>query len=331
MALLAVALWLAGVFDTPTRPPTPGDGGIARPLLASVQSATERLDACEARLQRGCWCGALADAERLLADHVPGSHQLARRAFARAHALWFAAADLPPWLAAVDVLQRQRLFGDLLEPGPSDQQQARALLLGDPDALAALDDPAAHRLLAIRGLEPADRAAAFADYARRFALDQPEHWLARLLEHHARGDMAERVRAAEMAWLSGAGELAVLLDAALAMPTATAAERASLWRRVAAADRDDSPASTLLLLALETEGIADVASTPREADDFPLPHRDAAARWFVAQAAAQPGRAFWSLRVAVALDAEPSFELAPWSHCTEAQRRTLQREHDRAR
>lgn len=330
MSLLLAVLWLTGVFDRPPPDPTVPDR-VTRPLLATVQATIERLEACERRLQSGAWSGALADAKQLLHEDIPGSRQLARKAFAHAHAVWIAAAGLPPWYAACDLSERQRLFGDLLEPGDDSLRELRSVLLGDPDALGRLTDPASRRLLDARALPPPKRARVFAEHARRYALDEPEHWLARLLEHDARGNATERMRAAEMAWLSGAGELAVLLDSALSMPELTTTTRTRLWHRVAAADRQDCPASTLLLLALASRGIYGITFEPEQAASFPAPHRSAAARWFVAQAGAQPRRAFPNLQIAVALGAAPDFATPPWSQCSEVERQTLHQEHDRGR
>ncbi|MFT7537009.1 MAG: hypothetical protein ACI85K_002965, partial [Hyphomicrobiaceae bacterium] len=59
--------------------------------------------------------------------------------------------------------------------------------------------------------------------------------------------------------------MAILLDAALAMKTADHAQRQQLWRRLSKSDRSDCPASTLLLLHLETAGIEGVRFEPQMA------------------------------------------------------------------
>ena len=205
--------------------------------------------AAEKLLHEGQWYQVCAIAERQQAQGSDALQPMARQAFAYAHLVWPLAAGAPLWLAATDEAQRTRWFGDRSEPatprgdlhepwhqalagqpfevpaGDSPMhRRARLLqahLAADPAALpqahvdADLGDDALARLLAIRLLPAEQRADAFARYAQRLPLDCAEHWLARSVERHLRNKPEEGTRAAEMAWWSGAGEAAVLLDAFL--------------------------------------------------------------------------------------------------------------------
>jgi len=115
-------------------------------------------------------------------------------------------------------------------------------------------DPAA-RLLAVRWLPAEARAAAFAGWAAVVPIGEPEHWLALRCADACRDgvDAATAAQNAKMAWLNGAGELAVLLDAALpalqhrGAPARTVAPSPeAVLRRVEAAEPADTPASVAL-------------------------------------------------------------------------------------
>ncbi|MCK5941641.1 MAG: hypothetical protein KAI24_06715, partial [Planctomycetes bacterium] len=151
---------------------------------------------------------------------------------------------------------------------------------------------------------------------------------------HLRGDRTAAEQAAEMAWLSGAGESAVLLDAGLRALVAAEHDRrpdrdevVRVWRRVAAADAHDSPASIALQLAIEGRFGLPTEFDPTQARTLPAPHRAGARDWFVAAAGAAIDDArVRLLRVAVTLGAEPDFTREPWASLAEAPRRLLQTE-----
>ena len=303
-------------------------------------------------LDQGNWCAALTRSEQALADGNDPAKLLAQKAFILSHAAWWRAAGLPAWLAAYDLGHRERLFGDLLEPGDGSTDAMRAMLCGDDAQWQRFADssqagsnqadsnqadsnqagPAITQLLELAGQPIDERADLLAAFAQRIPIEEPEHWLARTIERHLRGDATSAAQAAEMAWLTGAGDLAILLDAALALPKADRVQRHQLWQRLAKCDRSDCPASTLLLLHLETAGIAGVRFEPQMAQALPVPHRAAAADWFVQQASAAKDHQRTSLlRIAAALAAVPDFEQAPWSSIPEAMRNQVAEEAKRAR
>lgn len=288
------------------------------------------------QLDDGSWCTTLVHAQDALANGRDDARPVAHLAFVLTHAAWLRAAALPPWLAAYDLHRRERLFGDLLEQGDDADESMRELLAGDPAAwqqlVDATGDTALTQILELAELAVPARIASLQRLAQRLPIEQPEHWLALTIERHLRGDPQGAAHTAEMAWLTGAGELAVLLDAALALPSADSAARQQLWRRIAKADRDDCPASTLLLLHLQTRGTGNATFEPKMAHTFPEVHREAAATWFVEQAdAATDQQRFLLLRIGVALSATPNFAIEPWSRVPANQHEQLMREHQRGK
>ena len=276
-----------------------------RPQLQSAAWTTEQL---EQDLLSGNWCAALTDGEQALADGHQAARPLAQQALASSHAAWLRVAGLPPWLAAYDMHRRERLFGDLLEPSADLNPEWSQVLSGQEAAWRAVASQEGDSLLTQlidTASQPANiRRDRLQGIAQRLPIEQPEHWLAQTIVRHLRKDRAGAEQAAEMAWLTGAGELAVLLDAALAMPTADASQRAALWRRIAKADREDCPASTLLLLQLQTRGTGNATFEPSVAHAFPTTHRPNAASWFLAQAnLATERQRLMLLRISVALAA----------------------------
>lgn len=341
IALCGAAMPIIGWrIATATPASGPGEPAPAR----DTDDRAARRAAASADLAAGLWARAQTAAIRALAEGDAAARPLAREAFVLAHAAWPRACGLPAWLGAADVRMRDRLFGDVLEPGDRSIAPFEALLRGDDDTwrewLEQPDaSPAARRLLPIASLPPAERAAAFADHAAHLPIEEPEHWLARTAERHLRGDRAGALQAAELAWLSGAGELAVLLDAALAAglaavengreaPPPLADDDADrLRRRVAAADPDDCPASTLLALWLAAPHDGGQPPAPAPARRMPAPDRADAAAWFVTAAGAGGERARGPLlRVAAALGAAPDFAAAPWRDLPSDVRQAIERE-----
>lgn len=285
-----------------------------------------------ALVNRGLWCAALVQSERALAAGEDDARKVAQQALVLSHAAWLQAAGLPTWLAAYDLARCDRLLGDLLEPGDGSTDSLRALLRGDRDAWQQLSmqpqlPDSVRQLLQVPAHPDQQHAGLFAVIAQRLPIDAPEHWLARTIERHLHNDAVAATQAAEMAWLTGAGELAILLDAALAMRSADATERQRLWHRMAKSDRGDCPASTLLMLYLESHGVAGIEFEPEMARDFPVTHRAAVSAWFVQQATATKGATRMRLlRIAVALAAMPDFQQAPWSLLPTAAQTQLQAE-----
>lgn len=320
------------------RQTTGQDDGTGR----TVEPSPEQEAAEAARqLAEGQWFLGLARAQRA-AGGAPGGKRLVADAFLLAHWAWPLAADLPPWFAATAERQRQHLFGDSREPiegtvsptvfAAATAGEARACLLrdlGQPNLVAA-------ELLAIPALDAAAQADALASYAQRLPLDGPEHWLARLLERRRRGDLPGCTQAAELAWLHGAGELAVLLDAALQfVATDPGGPRlqplpppraALLRRRVGAADPRDSPASHLLVLLLDASQLAAGELDLGPARRFPAPMRSGAAAWCVAAATAGTGHQPGLLLASCALGAKPDYAAVPWSAVPATERARLDQE-----
>ncbi len=349
---------------------------LAANILADRVSART---AAEQALTAGHWATALLLAERAVTAGDATMLDLARHAFVLTHLTWPLAANAPPWLGCYDEGQRTRLFGDRLEPATSRDAMLlaqSALLAGDErlaqqhlqtltdtptvrrlrllaahlgatdldtlraqhDALAAADEACA-QLLAVRLVEPDRRAEAFVAIAQRLSIEAPEHWLARTLERHARGQTQDATHAAEQAWLLGAGELAVLLDASLMLLPGTVhgvglrtlpiATMVSMQRRVQAGDGQDAPAGCLVhaLGTAGSGGLADLSSVRT----FPAPVRQSASRWFVAAAIANPPHNLQLLMVAASLGATPEYSLLPWSLTSPDTRSMLDAEARRGR
>ncbi|MEZ6038682.1 MAG: hypothetical protein R3F29_14465, partial [Planctomycetota bacterium] len=262
-----------------------------------------------------------------------GDRAAAREAFVATHALWPRVAGQPAWLAATDLDQRRVLFGDLLEPVDDVTDDQLQRLAGDPFAwrrwlISRPADDAAARLWQLGALPLDQRAPALEAFAVPLPPDQPEPWLARTIARHLAHDAAGAKQAAEMAWLCGGGETAVLLHAALARDAATdGPSRGRLWRHLARSDARLHPAGTLLMLRLEADGVPDVRFEARIAAGFPAPHTAPAAQWFVTEAAHAVGSTRARLlQLAVALGAQPDFAMPPWNELTEGQRDALRKE-----
>jgi hypothetical protein len=360
IATIGVVLVLqSGRGSTPRRDAAEHD---TQPLRQRLLDAA----AAETLLQEGQWSQVCAIAERQQAQGSDALQPMAWQAFAFAHLVWPLAAGAPPWLAATDEAQRTRWFGDRSEPAPPRgdscelwhqalagqpfevpagdsplHRRARLLkahLSADPAALprahtdADLADDALARLLAIRLLPSAQRADAFAGYAQRLRFDCAEHWLARCVERHLRHEPAEGARAAEMAWLSGAGEAAVLLDAFLhvaPLPGETTWRRLAgrplerLRARVAGGDAADAPAGVVMLALLDVMHGLDPDLRPLRA--LPGPLRATARPWFVATAGTStPPEPL--LLLAAGLGAVPDYVVSPWREAAPALRQRLDEE-----
>jgi hypothetical protein len=171
-------------------------------------------------------------------------------------------------------------------------------------------------------------------------LDAPEHWLARLGELRVRGAAGDATKAAELAWLHGAGELAVLLDAGLQVFSGSGESRALalqdaaaanvLARRVGAADARDTPAAAPLqaLLSLALGATAPDLDALRR---FPPARRVAAGSSFVATAQATPQHRAALLQMAAALGSAVDFGTAPWCDVPSDSRAAIEAEAQRAR
>ncbi|MFT4511894.1 MAG: hypothetical protein ACI89X_000882 [Planctomycetota bacterium] len=340
LAAVGVLIGIAGILFAVTLLQG-GERSDAKPstTVTRVLDADAVLTTTELRnaLDQGHWCAAITDSEQALAEGNDTARLLAQKAFILSHAAWWRVAGLPPWLAAYDLGHRERLFGDLLEPGNGSTDTMRAMLCGDDEqwqrfANSRQAGPAITQLLELASQPLGTRADLLAKFATRLPIEQPEHWLARTIERHLRRDTNGASQAAEMAWLTGAGDMAILLDAALAMKTADYAQRQQLWRRLSKSDRADCPASTLLLLHLETLGITGVTFEPHMAHSLPMPHRATAASWFVQQARdAENSRKTQLLRIAAALAAVPDFEKEPWLSIPTGMRKFVAEEAKRAR
>lgn len=317
VALLAMALWWR-----PSPPVAPKDTG---PTVAE-QQAQERAEIANL-LAAGRWTRALQRAERLLAEGDAAVRPLAQQAFVLHHTAWPQWLGLPAWLGACDEAQRRRLFVD-------DVEQARPADTGLPAGIALLPEQ-------LRGSSP--QAEGFAEallaHAQRLPIDEPEHWLALLVVRQRRGDGVGREHAAEQAWLCGAGELAVLLDAGCAVlprgevaalvriPDANLLRR--LRRRVLAAIGDDAPAAVLLATAMVA--IADETPDLAALRRLPRPLVATARSWLLATAAVDAGARDALLLAATALGAVPDYTQAPWAAVPLHRRRVLDDEVRRGR
>lgn len=369
MPLAATALLLAGAaFLLTTQLGNIGGEASAAFARAWAEATKDwrELESAQQACDQGRWCDALAHAERTLGSHF-ADPAIAQRAFVLHHFAWLLAAGLPAWLARTDERQRTRLFGDALEPEPTTDEDLLAMrallaldttqppstvdaqlrwlqmgLTNDPQlaqqlaATTGADDPLA-MLLRLRGAPPEQRADGFANYAQRLPTECAEHWLARTIERHLRGDPQGGTQAAENAWLAGAGELAVLLDAAMPLLQTDAngtglfhlpAPRLTrIGRRLAAADPADAPASALLRLSLQTPSPTDLAA----ARQFPPAVKPVASAWFVASATANPQQAGALLLVAVALGTTPDYATDPWRRVGPEARAAIDAEAQRGR
>ncbi len=204
--------------------------------------------------------------------------------------------------------------------------------------LLAPSGDALQQLLGMRLREPAAVADALVAYAQQLPIEASERWLATMCAWHLRGDRAEGARAAEMAWLAGAGELAVLLDAYLQVaPLPGQSEWRPLVgqplervrRRVAGGDAADTPARTLLLAFFDA--LHDLELDTTALRTVPARWRPVAQRWFPAHANATPRTRVPMLRIATALGATPDYSQAPWSDVEPPQRAAIDAEVQRGR
>ncbi|MCK5943813.1 MAG: serine/threonine protein kinase [Planctomycetes bacterium] len=203
--LFCAALWWLVPDDDPPTDATERHTASAEEV--QPVPAGERAD-LRAALAEGRWSHVLDEAMRAWDAGDPTALAVARRAFLWSHCVWTRTAQLPAWQNACDLHQRRRLFGDVLEPANAGDAEATLLMAGDEQAWTALQQhpgalPAAARdLLAARELPAAQRADALASFAQRLPIDCPEHWLARTIERHLRGDRTAAEQAAEMADLA---------------------------------------------------------------------------------------------------------------------------------
>ncbi len=142
-------------------------------------------DDLQQQLHDGTWCTALLHAEDAIASGQDGARATARMAFVLSHAAWLRAAGLPPWLAAYDLRRRERLFGDLLEPGDGTGESMRRLLAGDAAAWQDLAEPEGETGVAPllnlgEGTVP-ERIASLQAFALLLPLYLPEHWVSRTI------------------------------------------------------------------------------------------------------------------------------------------------------
>lgn len=325
-ALLALFLWW---ISSP--PVAPKDLGPTR----AEQQAHERAE-IGALLAAGRWTRALHRAERLLADGDVAARPFAQRAFVLHHTAWPQWLGLPAWLGACDDAQRRRLFVDDVERAPTGDA-------GPPAGFAPLPREQLLALLPerLRGSSLADEAlaAALQAHAQRLPIDEPEHWLCQLVLRQLRGDAVGREHAAEQAWLCGAGELAVLLDAGSAVlprrdigalvRCCDAGSFRRLRRRVVEALGDDAPGAVLLATAMvaTADETPDLAALRR----LPRPLVPLATNWLLATAATDAGARDQLLLAAAALGQVPDYTRPPWAAVPPHRRRVLDAEVLRGR
>lgn len=326
VALLATLPW----WIAPT-PVAPKD---VEPTLTE-RHEQERAEIA-ALLAAGRWTRALHRAERLLADGDATARPFAQQAFVLHHTAWPQWLGLPAWLGACDEAQRRRLFVDDVERAPTGDA-------GLPDGFAPLPR---EQFLArlpewLRGPSLAEDglAAALVAHAQRLPIDEPEHWLVQLVLRQLRGDAVGREQAAEQAWLCGAGELAVLLDAGSAVlprqeiaALVRSGDAGSIrrWRRrVVAAIGDEAPAAVLLATAMLAiaDDTPDLAALRR----LPRPLVPVATTWLFATAAADTGARDQLLLAAAALGLVPDYAQSPWAAVPPHRRRVLDDEVRRGR
>ena len=217
------------------------------------------LGACDERQRERLFGGGLE--QTATADRLAN----ARSSLARGDARTALAAlqDRPADAPAVDPME-QRLLLLAAHCVEADAASLRTL-----PARLSLEADAAARLLSLRLLPPNERAQALADYAARVPLEEPEHWLAlRCAAGRGAADAAAAEQRAEMAWLHGAGELAVLLDAGLQTLRGRGEQSRALDKKQVArlqkritSDPADTPASVALQALLHL-----AAGDPAEAD-----------------------------------------------------------------
>lgn len=239
----------------------------------------------------------LADAERLVLDgewqralamleHVDAPidsrRALARAAFRHGSEGFVRAVGAPQWLSFCDERRRARWFGDRTEGAPEEPATTVAVVPAGAEALA--------------------------QFATTLPIGGAERWLAELGVAHLRGDVAAASRAAETAWLSGAGELAVLLDGYLRiapLPGTSAwrplagKELERLRRRVAGGDANDAPAAAVLLALLDS--LHGLPLDPQPLQRLPAALRAEAAAWCRDEIAREPKFAAPLQRLATAV------------------------------
>ncbi|MBL8751820.1 MAG: serine/threonine protein kinase [Planctomycetes bacterium] len=273
--LLAAVLW-----STFPEPPARNDD----PRSAAPVNAGPQLADLERLLRDHEWQRALALAERV---DAPEHHRrdLAQAAFTNAYAGFVQATGAPSWLAACDESRRQRWFPD---QGEAQASTTKAPTLAVPFGATALEA-----------------------FAQRVPLASAEHWLAELGANHLRGDRAAGARAAETAWLSGAGEFAVLLDAWLQvapLPDTSAWRRLAprelerVRRRVAGGDAKQAPAGVVLLALLD--GLHGLPVDTESLTSLPASLRAEAGAWCLAAAGRDPTTASMLQNLANALNGE---------------------------
>jgi serine/threonine protein kinase len=209
---------------------------------------------------------------------------LARQAFDALHVTFIRATNAPDWLLYCDESRRQRWFGHPAEPLSLPAQPTIAVPFGI-DGLTA--------------------------FAQRVPFDAAEHWLAELGAAHLRDDAVAGTRAAEMAWLSGGGEFAVVLDAYLhvaplpgtnAWRTLAPPTLERLRRRLAAGEAEVAPACPLLLAVLDA--LHGLPVDPEPLRLLPSLPKQASAHWCLLVADLDPSRRETLLGLARLLDPE---------------------------
>ena len=207
------------------------------------------LGCCDERQRERLFGGALETP--VVADRLANARFLLSRG--DAGAALAVLQDRPNDSAPADVLE-QRLLLLAAHCVGADATSLRTL-----HARLDLHGDALARLLSLRLLPAAERQKALSDYAALVPLEEPEHWLAQRCAESPAGSLMTAEQRAEMAWLYGAGELAVLLDAGLQLlgsdfvpHRALVPEQTTrLLRRVGGSDANDAPASTVLRALLQ--------------------------------------------------------------------------------